>query len=76
MSKKLSKNASALSVDEEVRRRWVRNVELAKYLGVSKMTLWRFQQDPSFPSPSVRNGIAFNDLNKIDEWMEQAVVAL
>jgi predicted DNA-binding transcriptional regulator AlpA len=58
------------------KRRWVRNGELAKYLGVSKMTLWRFKNDPSlkFPPASVVNGIEFNDLDKVDPWMEARVV--
>jgi hypothetical protein len=69
--KQLTKNPSALQPEANPRRRWVRNVELCRYLGVGKMTLWRWQQDdPSFPKVTVRNGIPFNDLNKIDEWME------
>ena len=33
------------------RRRWVRNGELAKYLGVSKMYVWRLKHNPSFNFP-------------------------
>jgi hypothetical protein len=39
------------------------------------MTGWRFKQDPSFPKGVVRNGIEFNDLTKVDEWMEAGEVA-
>jgi excisionase family DNA binding protein len=55
-----------------VKRRWLRNGELAKYLGISKMTLWRFKHDKSlkFPKASVKNGIEFNDVDKVDAWME------
>jgi len=73
MPKKLSKNAAAvLSASSSPHRRWVRNGELANYLGVSKMTLWRFKHDASFkfPAASVINNIEFNDLDKIDVWME------
>ena len=57
------------------KRRWVRNGELARYLGVSKMTLWRFKKDPElkFPPASLINGIEFNDLDKVDPWMEAHV---
>jgi hypothetical protein len=57
--------------------RWTRNAALARYLNVSGMALWRWQRDPelSFPQPSVINGIKYTDLNQIDEWMRQRVVA-
>jgi len=57
------------------RRRWVRNGELAKYLGVSKMTVWRFKHVPGFdfPPAAVINNIEFNDLDKVDAWMEARV---
>jgi predicted DNA-binding transcriptional regulator AlpA len=71
--KQPSKNAAAIQPKtEDPQRRWVRNGELAKYLGVSKMTLWRFKNDAAFkfPPASVINNIEFNDLDKIDAWME------
>ena len=57
------------------RRRWVRNGELAKYLGVSKMTIWRFKHVPGFdfPPAAVINNIEFNDLDKVDAWMEARI---
>jgi hypothetical protein len=57
------------------RRRWVRNGELAKYLGVSKMTIWRFKHVPgfNFPPAAVINNIEFNDLDKVDAWMEARI---
>ena len=57
------------------RRRWVRNGELAKYLGVSKMYVWRLKHNPSFnfPPAAVINAIEFNDLDKVDAWMESRV---
>ena len=57
------------------RRRWVRNGELAKYLGVSKMTIWRFKHVPGFdfPPAAVINNIEFNDLDRVDAWMEARV---
>jgi hypothetical protein len=74
--KQPSKNAAAIQPKTDPQRRWVRNGELCRYLGVGKMTLWRWQrEDPSFPKAIVRNGIPFNDLNKVDEWMEADEVA-
>jgi predicted DNA-binding transcriptional regulator AlpA len=59
-------------------KRWLRNGELAKYLGVSKMTLWRWKHDPDhkdlkFPPAAEINDIEFNDLDKVDAWMEARV---
>ena len=70
--KKLSKNAEAIVPSGQLKRRWVRNSELAKYLGVSKMTIWRFKNVAGFdfPAAAVINNIEFNDLDKVDAWME------
>jgi len=72
---KLSKNPAALDQQQPPRRRWVRNFELASYLGVSKMTVWRLKNNPAhdFPPASRINNIEFNDLDKVDKWMEARV---
>jgi predicted DNA-binding transcriptional regulator AlpA len=72
--KQLAKNLGEIQPPTE-RRRWVRNSELAKYLGVSKMTIWRFKHDLGFdfPPAAVINRIEFNDLDKVDAWMEARV---
>jgi predicted DNA-binding transcriptional regulator AlpA len=74
-AKKLSKNPKALTISTEQKRRWARNGELAKYLGVSKMTIWRYKHEPSydFPPAAKINNIEFNDLDKVDLWMEARV---
>jgi len=53
------------------RSKWLRNSPLARYLGISNMTLWRWKHDPDldFPDATEINGIEFNDLDRIDEWM-------
>lgn len=53
--------------------RWVRNKQLAEYLGVSGMSLWRWKRDPDlkFPPASSINGIEFNDLDEIDRWLRK-----
>jgi predicted DNA-binding transcriptional regulator AlpA len=57
--------------------RWVRNAALARYLNVSAMCLWRWQRDPSlcFPQPSKIGATSYTDLNEIDRWMRDRVVA-
>jgi hypothetical protein len=74
--RKLSKNAEVREPPARVTRRWVRNGELAKYLGVSKMYVWRLKHQPehNFPAAAKINGIEFNDLDKVDAWMEARVV--
>ena len=65
-----------MSIPLTGRGRWVRNGQLARYLGVSNMTLWRWKRDPdlNFPDASEVNGIQFNDLDVIDEWMQTRLV--
>jgi predicted DNA-binding transcriptional regulator AlpA len=56
--------------------RWARNIQLAAYLNVTTMTVWRWQRDPNlkFPQPSIINGNPFTELDAIDEWMKRRVV--
>jgi len=58
--------------------RWARNAELARYLGISEMSLWRWQRDPKlgFPQPTRINGISYTDREAIDEWMRCRVTSL
>ena len=46
-----------------------RNAQLAKYAGVSPMTVWRWKQMPDFPPAAVVNGIEYRDLDAFDSWM-------
>jgi hypothetical protein len=66
-----------MSIPSTGRGRWVRNGQLARYLGVSNMTLWRWKRDPDldFPDATEINGIEFNDVDVIDEWMRTRLVA-
>ena len=56
--------------------RWLRNVALAKYIGISYMTLWRWKLDPKldFPAATVINGTEYNDIDAVDNWMRKRVV--
>jgi hypothetical protein len=51
------------------KNRWARNAQLAKYAGVSTMTVWRWKKLPDFPPAAVVNGIEYNDLDAFDTWM-------
>ena len=57
-------------------RRYARNKELAAYIGVTSMCLWRWKRDPElqFPPAAEINGIEYNDLNLIDEWLRKRAV--
>jgi len=54
-----------------------RRVDLAEYLGVSIMCVWRWQHDPElgFPQPTRINNISYTDKQAIDRWMRDRVVA-
>jgi|tagenome__1003787_1003787.scaffolds.fasta_scaffold20983047_5 predicted DNA-binding transcriptional regulator AlpA len=55
---------------------WLRNRDVARVLGVSDVTIWRWQRDPgmSFPQPSVINGIPYTDVGEIDAWIRSHAV--
>jgi predicted DNA-binding transcriptional regulator AlpA len=58
--------------------RWLRNKQLAQYLGVSAMSLWRWQRDKSlgFPQPTVIRGTSFTAVNEVDAWMRRHITKL
>jgi hypothetical protein len=58
-------------------RRWAKNGETAKYLNVSNMTLWRWKHKPgyNFPAAAKIDVMEFNDLDKVDAWMEAYIQA-
>lgn len=60
-----------------VERRWLRNGELAKYLGVSNMTVWRMKRNRTlrFPRASTIGNIEFNDIHRVDAWMKARVTS-
>jgi hypothetical protein len=63
--------------DKRDKRRWARNGETAKYLNVSNMTLWRWKNQPgyNFPPSAKIDSMEFNDLDKVDTWMEAYIQA-
>jgi predicted DNA-binding transcriptional regulator AlpA len=70
-SQQLSKN----SIDPE----WLRDVRVAEYLGVSTMTLWRWDNLPQyaklkFPKPAIINDLKYRNRAELDAWMRALVV--
>ena len=57
--------------------RWARNATTARYLRISSMTLWRWKHDPrlNFPAAARINEIEYNNLDRVDDWMESNVVS-
>jgi hypothetical protein len=68
-------NQSLLRPKRETKR-WARNAQTARYLGVSDMTLWRWKRDADlkFPTASTIRNVEYNDLDQIDEWMRSQAV--
>jgi len=52
-------------------QRWATNRQVAAYVGVHVMTLWRWRQNPkmNFPQPTVINNRPRTDLDLVDGWM-------
>ena len=65
-----------MSIHSTGQGRWLRNGALAKYIGISAMTLWRWKRDASlnFPAATVINGVEYNDIDAVNDWMRQRVV--
>jgi predicted DNA-binding transcriptional regulator AlpA len=58
-------------------QRWLRNSELAVRLGVTVMTIWRWQKDAAlkFPQPALINGKPYTDIDEVNCWMRSRVVS-
>ena len=57
--------------------RYVRNAELARYIGVSAMTIYRWKRDPGLETPPAAkiNGIEHNDVDAWDAWFRARAVS-
>jgi hypothetical protein len=58
------------------KKKWVRNVQLARYFNISAMCLWRWKRDPALncpPSYEV-NGLEWNDIDEWERWMRSRAV--
>lgn len=58
-------------------RRYAPPKAAAAYIGVTTMSLWRWNHSSAlnFPKPAVINEIPYFDLDAIDEWMRSRVTA-
>lgn len=57
--------------------RLVGNSQIAKYLGVSHVTLWKWKNDPSmqFPAAGYRiKGREITSLDVIDDWLRDQAI--
>jgi hypothetical protein len=58
-------------------RRYARNAALARYLGISNMTLYRWKRDAALdvPEAALINGIEHNNLDEWDSWLRARAVS-
>ena len=52
---------------------WLGGARTAAYLGVTAMTIWRWERDPklAFPASTVIHGRKYWNRNDIDAWMRR-----
>ena len=57
----------------ETESEWLGGARTAAYLGVTAMTIWRWERDPklAFPPASVIHGRKYWNRNDIDAWMRR-----
>jgi hypothetical protein len=57
--------------------RYARNCQLARYVGVSDMTIWRWKRDPALnvPKSILINDKEYNDLQAWDDWFRSRSVS-
>jgi predicted DNA-binding transcriptional regulator AlpA len=57
----------------ETESEWLGGARTAAYLGVTAMTIWRWERDPklAFPTASVIHGRKYWNPNDIDVWMRR-----
>jgi predicted DNA-binding transcriptional regulator AlpA len=61
----------------DTNKQWLRNTDIARYLGVSPMTVWRWQRSSklNFPKPSVINTVSYTPREALDAWLRMHVVS-
>lgn len=60
----------------EVESEWLGGARTAAYLGVTAMTIWRWERDPklAFPAASVIHGRKYWNRSDIDAWMRRMAI--
>ena len=61
----------------EIESEWLGGARTAMYLGVTAMTIWRWERDPklAFPTASVIHGRKYWNRNDIDMWMRGMAIS-
>jgi predicted site-specific integrase-resolvase len=54
--------------------KWLRPKEQAEHLGITTMTLWRWERDPNlkFPKAKVINGHKYRHVDDLDGFMRDS----
>ena len=57
---------------------WMPNVRVAEYLGLSDMSIWRYDNHPryahlKFPKPAIINGRKYRSRAALDAWVQERV---
>ena len=57
----------------ETESEWLGGARTATYLGVTAMTIWRWERDPklAFPAAAIIHGRKYWNRNDIDAWMRR-----
>jgi predicted DNA-binding transcriptional regulator AlpA len=60
----------------ETESEWLGGARTAAYLGVTAMTIWRWERDPklAFPAASVIHGRKYWNRTDIDAWMRRMAI--
>jgi predicted DNA-binding transcriptional regulator AlpA len=57
----------------KIESEWLGGAQTAVYLGVTAMTIWRWQRDPrlAFPASTIIHGRKYWSRSDIDTWMRR-----
>jgi hypothetical protein len=57
-------------------QKWANDVTVANHCGVTTMTIYNWDNDPTlgFPAPSIINGKKLRNIDDIDVWLRERTV--
>ncbi len=61
----------------KIESEWLAGAQLAKFLNVTGMTIWRWERDATLglPQPTVINGRKYWNRDDINNWMRRMVTS-